>query len=79
MHRIDTLLIGIDVEYRSNLLGAGMKQNGIKSIFNGNAAHGPQGFGANVLGRIGLFGNVQRIMHLDIEGKLFDALFVIQV
>ena len=70
MNRVQPLLVGIDLEVLRQPLRVGAENNVFKVMLGNNVATAPQGFGADIFGAVGLFGNVQGIMPLDVEGEL---------
>ena len=79
MDRIDALVRGVDTEYRSQFVGDGIEHDLVKVTVDHHLTHGVQCLLANVFYVVALFGDVERIMPLNIECQLFDGGLVGQV
>ena len=79
MHRVDALLVGVHSEEDGQLLAGARNQQRLQVVLDHQLARGPKCLGAHVLGRIGLLGDVERIMPLQVEAKLCHRLLIGEV
>jgi len=70
MNRVQPLIVGINLEVLRQLFRTDAENNVFKVMLGNNVATAPQGFGTDIFGTVGLFGNVQGVMSLDAEGEL---------
>jgi len=79
MDRIQTLLGGVHRKDLGKHHGRPIKQHLFQRIFHQDLAHAPKGLGAKILCRVGILGEIEGIMPLDVERQCFHRLQIGQV